>query len=292
MLNAQTTAADFRVDVKLVNVVFSVRNPASDLVTSLARDDVELYEDGVRQQLRYFAADRETPLTLGILIDRSGSQGALIGNNATLALDFLKQLLRPQDRAFLVSFDDTLQVLAGPDATAEQRASALGNFRNVIWKDSRLGPDIRRNGYSAVLDAVYWSTSQFLAAAEGRKALVMIGDGEEQGSTTCIQEVMRTLQNSDVVFYGLNNGGAYGKGGRHSANRMPALCKASGGRQFKTRRIPPARAFAAIKMELRALYSTGYVSTNPARDGRFRRIELKLKDPNLRARARPGYYAR
>ena len=139
---------------------------------------------------------------------------------------------------------------------------------------------------------MYWSAREFLVKVNGRKALIMIGDGKENASKKRTADVIETLQNADILFYGLDNGGNDMPGSRELHNRMPLVADETGGHEFELAKTPLREAFAAIETELRSLYSAGYVSTNPARDGRFRRIEVKLKDPDLRGRARPGYYAR
>ncbi|MCX6623108.1 MAG: VWA domain-containing protein [Acidobacteria bacterium] len=285
-------ATKFSVDVGLVNVAFSVRNRAGALIADLTRDDVEIREDGVPQQVKYFATERDTPLTVGIVIDFSPSQQGFEDENAYVALAFLKRILRDQDRVFVVAFGNRIRLISPPGNSLEALEGALRTMREKYDQAPRVGPKVEREGGSAVLDAIYWSAREHLATVGGRKALIMIGDGKENASKQPTSQVIESLQNADILFYGLDNGGQDLPGGRQLHNRMPLIAEETGGHAFELAKTPLREAFPAIEMELRALYSAGYVSTNTARDGRFRRIEVKLKDPNLRARARPGYYAK
>jgi Ca-activated chloride channel family protein len=284
--------AKFSVDVGLVNVAFSVRNHSGSLIADLTRDDVEITEDGVLQQLKHFATERDTPLTLGIVIDLSPSQHGFEDENAYVAVAFLKRILRDQDRAFIVAFGNNIRLIAPPGNSLDALDQALQTMRDKFDGATRVGPRVDRKGGSAVLDAIYWSAAEQLAQVGGRKALIMIGDGKENASRKRTADVIELLQNADVLFYGLDNGGLDMPGSGELHNHMPLVADETGGHEFELAKTSLRDAFAAIEQELRALYSAAYVSTNPARDGPFRQIEVKLKDANLRGRARPGYYAK
>ncbi len=284
-------SARFSVDVGLVNVAFSVRNRTGALISDLSRDDVEIFEDGVRQTVRNFATERDTPLTIGILIDFSPSQHGFEDENAYVAISFLKRILRDQDRVFVVAFGNKLRLISAPGNSLDTLQKDLETMRERFNRAPRVGPEVEREGGSAVLDAIYWSATGYLAKTNGRKALIMIGDGKENSSKKRTTDVIEALQNADILFYGLDNGGTAMPGSDELHNRMPLVADETGGHEFELTGTPLRDAFAAIEMELRALYSAGYVSTNTARDHRFRHIDVKLKNRDLRARARPGYYA-
>jgi len=290
---AQTpqTAPVFSVDVQLVNVAFSARGPSGNLVSGLTKDDFELYEDGVRQEIRNFSRDLDTPLALGLIIDRSGSQEGLEGQNLETAAAFLRRILRPQDRALVIGFGNRIKLLHDFTNVARELEIAILEASWNYGKSPTVGPSVMREGGTAVNDAVYWTAREKFADLPGRKALIMIGDGEENSSQLRVVEVTRELQQADVLLYALNNGGSSEPHKRHP-NVLPYLCEDSGGREFRVGTGPLGDAFDQIEAELRGLYSIGYVSSQPVRAGQFRKIEIRAKHPGLTVKSRPGYYAR
>jgi len=280
----------FTAEVPLVNVSFSVRDGDGRLVRGLSRDDFELYEDGRREQIRFFGNEYDTALSLGVVIDRSRSQEGFEAENVRVALAFFRRILRKRDRAFLVSFGNYIRTICPPTNDLNQLEFSLRNMYDLFDRAPPIGPPAERRGGSAVIDAIYWTAREKLAHVKGRKALIMIGDGKDNASRRKVYEAVEQLQAGDILFYGLNNAG--NKLGLSLRNRLPLIAKQSGGRDFQTGEISLQRAFGEIEPELRALYSIGYISADPARDGRFRRIEVRAKNPAYTVHARPGYYAR
>ncbi len=281
----------FSVEVPLVNVAFSVRGPTGNLVSGLTKDDFEIFEDGVRQEVRNFSRDQDTPLTLGLLMDRSGSQSGLEGQNFDVAVAFLRGVLRPQDQALVVGFGDRLRLLH--DFTNRSRDLELAILEAAKIYDSapRIGPAENRTGGTAANDVVYWTTKDKFENLAGRKALIMIGDGEDTSSKLRVAAVTGELQRADVLFYGLNNGGSTQKR-KHNPNVLPYLCEDSGGREFRVGSGPLKSAFDQIEAELRGLYSIGYISSGPGQPGQFRKIEIRTKFQGLTVKNRPGYFVR
>ena len=281
----------FSVEVPLVNVAFSVRGPSGNLVSGLTKDDFEIYEDGVRQEVRNFSRDQDTPLTLGLLIDRSGSQSGLEGQNFDTAVAFLRRMLRPQDRALVVGFGDRLRLLHDFTNRSHDLELAILEAAKIYDSSPRIGPAVSRSGGTAANDVVYWTTKDKFESLGGRKALIMIGDGEENSSKLRVAEVTQELQQADVLFYGLNNGGSK-KPHQHHPDVLPYLCEDSGGREFRVGSGPLKDAFDQIEVELRGLYSIGYISSSPGQAGQFRKLEIKTKFEGLQVRNRPGYFVR
>jgi Ca-activated chloride channel family protein len=263
----------FSVDVRLVNVAFSVRGPSGNLVSGLTRDDFEIYEDGVRQEVRNFSRDQDTPLALALLIDRSGSQEGLEGQNFDMAVAFLRRILRPQDQALVVGFGNRIKLLHDFTSTARGLELAILEAAWNYEKSPGIGPSVNREGGTAVNDAVYWTTKEKFENLPGRKALIMIGDGEENSSKLRIAEVIPELQRADVLLYGLNNGGS-SQARKHRPDVLAYLCEDSGGQEFRVGSGPLKEAFDQIEAELRGLYSIGYVSSHPGQPGQFRKIEI------------------
>lgn len=291
--STQAQAADkapvFSVEVPLVNVAFSVRGPSGNLVSGLTKDDFEIYEDGVRQEVRNFSRDQDTPLTLGLVIDRSGSQSELEGPNFDVAVAFLRGILRPRDQALVVGFGDRLRLLHDFTNKPHDLELAILEAAKIYDSAPRIGPAVSRNGGTAVNDVVYWTTRDKFENLAGRKALIMIGDGEENSSKLRVAEVTEELQRADVLFYGLNNGGN-AQARKHHPDVLPYLCEDSGGREFRVGSGPLKSAFDQIEAELRGLYSIGYISSSPGQPGQFRKIEIRTKFQGLTVKNRPGYF--
>jgi Ca-activated chloride channel family protein len=290
---SSTPAKDpvFSVDVPLVNVAFSVRDAAGGLVSGLSKTDIEVYEDGVRQEIRNFSHDQDTALSLGLALDRSGSQSDLEADNFQTAVAFLHRILRPQDNALLVGFGNRIKLLHEFTSNSRELEMAILDANHIYDGVPRVGPQVERSGGTAVNDAVFWIVHEKFFYLPGRKALVMIGDGEENSSKFRVSTSIEELQRADVLFYGLNNGGNAGQRKRHP-NVMPYLAEGSGGREFRVGSGSLKEAFDQIEAELRGLYSVGYISSRPGKAGEFRKIEIRASDKKLSVRNRPGYYVR
>ena len=282
----------FSVDVPLVTVTFSVRDRSGRLIQDLAVRNLRVFEDGVEQEVTFFGRVRALPLTLGIVVDRSPSQISFEDRNASTAEAFVRATLQPGDRVFLAAFDNKIKQLHPLTGSAEGIEDALQGSDKAFRQSARIGPKVRRKGGSAVLDAAYWSARERLAGERGRKALIMIGDGRENSSKVSLNDTIELLQSSDVVFYGLDNGGADSERHRRYTNVMPKLAVESGGRVIRVDEQSLAEAFAEIEAELRAFYTLGYITSSPQRDGRFRKISIQHENADYRVRARPGYVAR
>jgi VWFA-related protein len=293
---AQEAAAGlpkFAVDVQLVNVGFSVRDRnTGELVRGLGKEDLRVFEDGVQQEIKYFANERQTPLTIGILLDFSPSQEGFEDENVYVAMSFFRRILREQDEAFIVAFGNRIHEICEFTNSMNKLERALRNWEDLYDESPRIGPSERRRGGSAVIDAIYWSTMKRLADRGGRKALIMVGDGKENSSHKHLYDAIEMLQGYDSIFYGLDNGGSQSRANQRLRNRMPMIAEETGGRDFRLEETSLQEAFDQIEAELRALYTLGYHSTNPEKDGKFRKVEIRSPDRTLLVRARPGYYAK
>jgi Ca-activated chloride channel family protein len=215
----------------------------------------------------------------------------LEGQNFDTAVAFLRRILRPQDRALVVGFGDRLRLLNDFTNRSHDLELAILEAAKIYDRSPRIGPAVSRNGGTAVNDVAYWTTKDKFEKLTGRKALIMIGDGEENSSKLRVPEVTQELQRADVLFYALNNGGSAQQHKRHP-NVLPYLCEDSGGREFRVGTGPLNNAFDQIEAELRGLYSIGYISSNPGQPGQFRKLEIKTKFQGLAVKNRPGYYVR
>jgi Ca-activated chloride channel family protein len=289
---AGETTPKFSMEVNLVSIGFTVRDRTGALVGKLEQGDFEVYEEGAKQEVRRFIREQETPLTVGLVLDRSPSQDQFEQENIYAAVTFFRRVLRAEDRAFVAAFGNKIKQVAALTGSKEELERALKEMKDRYGRAPWVGPTVARVGGSAVLDAVYWPVKEMLAGAEGRKAVIMIGDGRENASRLTLVDVVDQLQLNDVLFYGIDNGGEDSRSNRRLRNMMPVVAEESGGRVFTLEQTPLRQAFEEIERELRTLYTIAYTTSNRARDGRFRKVEVRPKDTRYQVRARTGYYAR
>jgi len=191
----------------------------------------------------------------------------------------------------VVGFGNRIKLLHDFTRVARELEISVLEAARIYEQSPGIGPTVNREGGTAVNDSVYWTTKEKFESLPGRKALIMIGDGEENSSRLRVAEVTQELQRADVLLYGLNNGGSSQAHKRHP-NVLPYLCEDSGGREFRVGSGPLKEAFDQIEAELRGLYSIGYVSSHPGQPGQFRKLEIKTKFQGLTVKNRPGYYVR
>lgn len=292
------TAPIIKVDVDVVNILASVRNKKGGLVSTLTKDDFSLEEDGKSQTVKYFAKETELPVTIGLLVDVSRSQERLIDIEKNAATQFFNQVLRKSDLAFLISFGEEVELLQ--DYTASPRLLRSG--LDGLHVSAPVGgimpgpvPTIYKARGTVLYDAVYLAADEKLKGQVGRKVLVLITDGVDQGSRLKIQEALLAAQKSDAIIYSIyySDPGAYSSfdfGPTDAA--LKRMSEETGGRVFKVDRKHPLNdAFTQIQEEMRSQYAIGYTPTNPQKDGTYRRIEIKTRDKDLKVQARKGYYA-
>lgn len=277
---------DIKVDVDVVNVLCTVRDRKGALVNNLDQDNFEIREDGKLQQIRYFARETDVPLTLGLLVEVSGSVRKLIQAEKDTAERFLKQVLRPQDQALLTGFSST--VIQWQDFTESPTllVSTLDQMHAVpfrgIPKDGGPAPA------TLLYDAIYSTASNKFQSVPGRKAMLVISDGIDIGSRQSIEGALRAAQSANTILYGI----CYRTSKISGCSYLQSLAEPTGGRMFPvTPETPLASIFETIQEELRSQYSIGYVSTNTARDGGYRKLHVEVRPKNLKVEVRKGYYA-
>jgi VWFA-related protein len=287
-----------KVEVDVVNVLCTVRDKKGQLITDLGKDDFELYEDGRRQEIRYFSRETDLPLTLGLLVDVSRSQERLIEQQKRAAALFFSQVLRPKDLAFLISFGPDVQL--EQDLTNSQRLlrAALEGLRVRVDPGGLYPgpvPTATRPRGTVLFDAVYLAAQEKLRTEVGRKALVIITDGVDVGSRMKLADAIEAAQKADAIIYSIYffDPGAYrGFWVGVSDRDLKTMSEETGGRLFRVGRSRALETiFEEIQQELRSQYSLGYTPASAVRDGKFRRIEIRTRRKDLRVQARKGYYA-
>jgi len=283
-----------RVDVNLVNLFFSARDKSGAYRKDLTKDDVTVFEDGKQQELRAFSKESNLPLTVGLLIDTSRSQESLIGDERQAGAQFFRQVLHDKDLAFLISFGSDVELMQDYTGSARLLEKALGELR-LKGGVSGLGPIPTSNPKGTLLfDSVYLAANDQLAGQVGRKVLVLITDGADQGSHYKVREAIDAAHKADAIIYSIYyvDQRAYGGFGAPSDGDLRKMSEETGGRLFEVgRRQSLQQIFDAIQEEMRSQYTVAYSSTNTAHDGGFRKIEIRPKDKNLRIQARKGYFA-
>ncbi len=283
-----------RVEVGVVNIYCTVKSGKGGLETDLGQGDFEVFEDGKRQEVKYFARETDRPLTLALLLDTSGSMRNVLPVEQETGARFVEQVLRPSDLALLMTFDVNVDLLQDFTSEAERLEAALK--RAHINAPVSMGPIPRNPAGTRLHDAIYLASREKLAAEVGRKALIVISDGVDQGSDVKLKEAIEAAHRADAIIYtiGITDPAFYHSQGAFYDGRGPLkeLAKETGGRAIFPRGPEDLKeAFDQIAAELRSQYYLGYTPTNRARDGKFRKIEVKVKRDGLKVQARRGYYA-
>jgi VWFA-related protein len=294
-----------KVNVDVVQLFFNVKDKHGALIPNLNKDNFALSEDGHPQVIKYFKAESDLPLTLGMLIDSSGSQQRVLEMEKEVGASFLESTLRQKDEAFVISFDIDITLLQDFTNSVSRLRHALNeakiNTGGVSCSGGPIGPQgpipCSSTGPrgTALYDAVYLASHDEFSHEVGRKAMILLTDGEDQGSRLKIKDAIEAAQKADAICYVLliADRGFYGFGGYSGDAEMKKLTQETGGRMIEVgNKIDKLRkAFDQISEELRSQYNIGYVPTNSARDGSFRKVEIKPKDSSFKVQARSGYYA-
>ena len=299
--DSQEPTETLKVNVNVVQLFFNVKDKHGALIPNLTKADFEVNEDGKPQPIKYFTAETNLPLTLGIMIDASGSQRNVIDMEKEVGGAFLHQILTDKDEAFVISFDITVDLLQDFTRDLHRLQAALNKAKvNVDYTSGGIpgmggGPVPQHNSPGTLLyDAVYLSAHDMLAKEVGRKAMVLLTDGQDEGSRLKIQDAIEAAQKADSIVYVLlcADRGFYGGFGYSGESEMRKLTEQTGGRVINVgNKFDKLRdAFDQIAAELRSQYNIGYTPTNTKLDGTYRKLEIKNKQ-SYKIQARAGYYA-
>lgn len=342
----------FSTDVKVVNVFATIRDKDGHIVTNLAKDDFTLLEDGRPQTIRYFARQSDIPLTLGLLVDTSMSERRMLPTERQASYAFLEQVLRPEkDKAFLIHFDHDVELLQDLTSSRQRLEKALNLLETPRFGGARNDPNSgggngngggwpggggggrgtrgggHRGGGTAFYDAIYLASDDVMKTQSGRKALIMLTDGEDNASKVSLEESISAASRAETMAYAMRiaddeqtsfhrgfggpgmgrrggggwsggGGGWPGGGGRNRGMERPdgkkilkQIARETGGGYFEVSgKKSVGDIYAAIEEELRNQYSIGYVSDNSTGDSNFRRIDLTVNKKGLVVQTREGYY--
>ncbi len=290
----------FKAQVNVVSLFFNVKDKHGMLIPGLTKDDFEVTEDGKPQTVKYFSADSNQPLTLGILIDTSPSQERVLTIEQQSCVEFLHSVLRPKDLAFLINFDSDINL--DQDFTNNVSSIARSLNRLEIGGGSAGGGPVGLGGgpvpnahprSTALYDAIFLAADEKLKNEVGRKAMIVFTDGEDEGSRMRIRDAIEAAQKADTMSYVIliaDRGGWYQGFGYGD---MKKLAEETGGRVIEVgnNQEKLRQAFDQIQNELRSQYNIGYTPTNNKLDGSYRKIQIKTKTGDYKVQARQGYYA-
>ncbi len=290
----------FKSEVNVVNLFFNVKDKHGMLIPNLTKDDFQVLEDGKPQTVKYFSAESNQPLTLGIMIDTSASQTRVLTIEQESCAEFLRSVLRDKDLAFVINFDVDVDL----DQDFTNNVHDLTRALNKVQINAGFGggppglgggpiPSTPRG--TLLYDAIYLGANEKLKNEAGRKAMIIFTDGEDQGSRLKIQEAIEAAQKADAICYVIliADRGFYGGFGYSGDYEMKKLAEQTGGRVIEVgnKQDKLRQAFEQIQNELRSQYSIGYTPTNAKLDGTYRKVQIHTKTGDYKVQARQGYYA-
>jgi VWFA-related protein len=301
--------ATFKQTVNLVDLFFTVKDKNGNLVPHLTRDQCVISEDKTPQTLKSFVAETNQPLTLGLLLDTSGSQQRVLPLEQQAGSQFLEEVLRSKDEAFLVSFDVNVDLLQ--DFTNSPRLlsramdkaeinTAGGNGSGIPGLGGGTVPTVGDPKGTLLYDAIYLAANEKLNRETGRKAMIILTDGEDEGSREKIGDAIAAANRNNVIIYvilcadrGFYGGFGMGYGGYSAAKR---ISDETGGRLIDVGNNGPKleAAFQQIQDELRTQYVASYTPSNTKQDGSFRKVGVDCHGDggqDLKVQVRKGYYA-
>jgi Ca-activated chloride channel family protein len=285
------------VETHLIDTTLSVRDAEGHIVSGLTQNDFTVVEDGVPQKIRFFAHDTQLPLSIGLIIDESGSQEKFVKEHEKDIEAFLKEVLEPSDQAFALCFGNHLRLVSDSTSSALAIMDGIRSFDKGNMDFPEIGPKEERVLGTALYDGVYFSITEKLAAIhQRRKVLVVFSDGEENSSEHDLIDAISAAQNADVLVYAIRytelKHGKMDARDRYGIRALDHLTTQTGGKTFDFHATNLKQAFNEIAGDLRSLYDLAYQSTNPTRDGTYRKVVIQATRPGLTVRARTGYYAR
>ncbi len=272
----------YRVDVKLVRLLATVKDPAGNPVGTLDKDDFTVYDNGVEQEIALFERRTAQPLSVALLVDTSASTAVKLKEGTASVMRFLRALLRegnPADRVMLYSFNNDVILEAGLTRRLERIGKKLKRLKG-------------QSGTS-LYDALFFA-SRALQRRPGRRVIIAVSDGADTTSVKSYQDALRMAHAADAVIYGVMIAPVTNDPGRHVAgeNALAGLCRATGGRVLAAALGEGLdEAFDSILRDLRTQYLIGYYPRNiPYSTEPFHRIEVRLRRDDLRVITRTGYY--
>jgi VWFA-related protein len=324
----EKTDAKFAGGVNVVNVFVSVHDGKNVVVKDLKQEDFTIEEDGRPQTIKYFSRETDLPLTIGLMVDTSGSQRRVLDKEKSATSSFISQVLREdKDKAFLIKFDAEAEEMQEPTSSKKKLQSALNDVEGAAPRQlqrrndpnsSSGGGGGRSNRGTILYDAILLASDEELKKIQGRKAMILLTDGDDHGSRTSLSECIESAQRADTIVYSiyfvdnespLSQGGFSGPGmGRHGGmgggrgrpqpqargdgkKVLERISKETGGTFFEvSKKLPLEKIYEQIEEQLRSQYNLGYTPDKSDAGAGFRKIKVAAKGKGLVVQARDGYY--
>jgi Ca-activated chloride channel family protein len=271
-----------RMNVDMVLVPVTVTDPMNRLVTGLEQEDFKVFENNGEQRIKSFAAE-DAPVSVGIIFDLSGSMSSKLVRAKESILQFIKTA-NPQDEFFVIGFNDRPELIEDFTSSADEIGARLAT--------------VRAGHRTALLDAIYYGVAKMKDARHERKALLIVSDGGDNRSRYTEGEVKSQVRESDVEIYAMGIFDPYAATPEERTGPLllNELCEETGGRMFRVDDMSEMSDIAEkISTELRNQYVIGYTPRDLRRDGKWRKVKVKLNPPQglppLTVHARTGYYA-
>jgi len=270
-----------KVQSSLVDVSAIVRDAAGAPVSGLKQENFQLKQDGKLQPIKFFSQGADLPLTLALMVDTSGSQRMFLRDEINAGKAFFPAMLtRPDDRAVLIQFDDrVLQLvkMTSNKTTLEHGLAYLTQAHDAIG--------VMGHGGTLLYDSIFGVARLEFGAAMGRRAMVVLTDGGDNGSRKSRKDAIREAQRAGVMIYTI-----YYSNGGGDEDGLKEISAATGGREFAvSEKLTLADIYASIAADLRQCYELGYAPPDKRPD-KYHKIELKMTDKKLTVQAREGYY--
>jgi VWFA-related protein len=291
----QQEDATFSADVKVVNILATVRSKKGEIIRGLTKDDFVVLEDKRPQTIRYFSKDSDLPLTIGLMVDTSMSQQKVLDAERSASFRFLEQVLREKiDQVFIVQFD--MAVRMSQDLTSARQK--LEHALESVDVPSRSELAMQNGGGTLLYDAVIKASADVMKNQKNRKALILLTDGVDTGSDQSLPTSIEAAQRADTLVYSIlfSDSGAYGMpfgfAGPDGKGVLTRLSRETGGGFFEvSKKLGIDQIYSVIQDELRSQYSIGFVSDTPVRVSEFRTLQLTTKQKGLVVQARDRYWA-
>ena len=287
-------AATFSTAVDVVNVVATVRNKQHEIVSGLTKDDFLISENGRPQTIRYFARESELPLTVGLMVDTSMSQEKVLTAERTASFRFLDQVLREtKDKLFVMQFDMAVQLRQPLTSSRKDLEAVLP----LVDTPTRRELSLQNGGGTLLYDAIVEACNKILKDQRNRKAMIVLSDGGENGSTATLLDAVEAAQRSDTLIYSIlfSDSGypAPPFGGPDGRQILQTLSKETGASFFEvSKKRGIEQIYEAIEAELRSQYNLGFISDKPTEISEFRTLKLTAKQKGLTVQARERYWAK
>jgi Ca-activated chloride channel family protein len=290
------TQEPIRVKVNFVNVAFVARDARGALVDNLTEDDVEVVEDAIPQKIAFFSRSADVPLTLGLVVDASGSQDHFSKQHKNDLEVFFKDVLGPKDRVFLVGFGNHIRLVSDFSQSGGDLLEQWKQYQKSTGKFPELGPRENRDLGTAFYDSIFYAVTEKLARENGRRAILLFSDGEDNSSSHDMMTAIETAQRENVVVYAIRytdkEHGKLTARNKYGISVMERVARETGGAHIDAETTNAHVYFRQIAEELRTSYELGYYPTDPLKDDSFRKIVIKPKREGVKVRAKTGYFSR